>query len=190
MLSRVLAILASALAVASALPSAATGVLFQLPDGAADGLYTARLLDNGTTEWTYHGANPTDRAKNGRRWIVDTVFRSSPLSGLTKRSDIGPHCNDFELSSLTDIQNAQGLLEAEFGNGLSFCEDTIGIVSGSVVAFGCNYNGGCSAPQTAGGYASDLADVNAVCGDLTAGWFSHSDNRNSFGRTAYPMYYC
>ncbi|GJE86666.1 hypothetical protein PsYK624_027470 [Phanerochaete sordida] len=168
--------LATSAALTAAAPFAPSSTVytpgtFHHPHGASEGYYTHFKALDGTLHTTYHGTTPPAGSVN---------------STHTRRSGGGVQCQGLTFAAGDASAAAAGLAHALDGNP-SFFHAT-SFVSGTAVAYGCDYGNGQHIGGTElTGYINDIA---AACGAGKQGYFNIPSAKASYGVTTAGSGFC
>lgn len=141
--------------------------------GTPDGIYAHYTDADGVdhTEWV----SPLNTTAPAERRVLQV------------RAGFGVQCQgDVEVSS-NDINNAQNSLGNSFGSGITF-HKKISAVSGSAVAYGCDYGNGQFMTSTE--YLGYMSAITTNCGSTVAGYYNLPSSKSSYGRTSSSVGFC
>lgn len=175
------AFLTASAALAAAAPFAPSSTMytpgtFHHPHGAAEGYYTHFKALDGTLHTTYHGAAPP---------AAGTTATTNSTTH-TRRAGGGVQCQGLMFAAGDASAAAAGLAHALDGNPAFF--HATSFVSGTAVAYGCDYGNGQHIGGTElTGYMNDIA---AACGAGKQGYFNIPSAKASYGVTTAGSGFC
>lgn len=153
----------------------ASGVV--IPIGSANGIYLHQVDADGTVRTEYLGAGPV---------TLPSAPSTRAYSPVYARAGYSLQCQNIGVNQ-GDKENAEKQLASAFAGG-SFFRGTISSVSGSAVAYGCDYGNGQT--MSSEQFQEFMSALDGQCGAATAGWYSIPDWAASYGRTNAGVSFC